>query len=353
MVVKVLYRAANAVWNRVGKGILLGLTLSALSGCGGVQHMIYKTTGDTMVNFAVDHQIPYVLSTDDLAMNCAMSEALTPMLMSFGRVRDVPHNLGVMVHSSAGLCAESAAWEEELRYMRAVRMQNAQEAEDALIAQKRWHLLAAQRNYKAYKHLVTAYGEPGGECPDLDDEFDQFIWIMGMVAGLQALNNEITSTAGIGIPKNIAAKVERAATCVDDDDWWGVPMGLRAAIWSLLPGAEPKGESAEKRLNQSARKGERAGIRLAHVFQALAATSKGDAEAVKNVIRAHVKSKKKKDAPADRKLLDELSTMLLSSMSDRMWTEAVGYRTPVGGLGTFWDDKVESDAEEVDLDDIL
>ncbi len=335
------------------KAFVLGLVVAGLSACGAVQHMMYKTTGDVMVNFAADHQVPFTLATDDMGINCAMSEALTPMLMSFGRVRDEPHKLAVITYGSAGLCAEALSWEEELRYMRAIKNQNANEAEDALIAQKRLNVVAAKRNYIAYQHLVAEYGEPGGECPELEEELDEFIWIMGMVSGLQALNNEITSTTGLGVPKNIAAKVERAATCVDDDRWWGVPMALRATIWSMLPGAEPKGEDAMKRLKLAAKKGERAGVRLVHVFQALAYFGKGDMDNVKQVIRDHVKAKKKKDADPDHRLLDELATTLLTAMSDRMWTDAKGYRTPVGGLGTFWDDRKESPAEAIDLDDIL
>ncbi|WP_245555226.1 hypothetical protein [Hahella ganghwensis] len=335
------------------KTMFVGLVVTGLSACGAVQHMMYKTTGDVMVNFASDHQVPFTLGTEDMGINCAMSEALTPMLMSFGRVRDEPHKLAVITYGSAGLCAEAMSWEEELRYMRAIKGQNANEAEDALIAQKRLNVVAAKRNYIAYQHLVAAYGEPGGECPDLDEELDEFIWMMGMVSGLQALNNEITSTSGLGVPKNIAAKVERAATCVDDDRWWGVPMALRATIWAMLPGAEPQGEDAMKRLKMAAKKGERAGVRLAHVFQALAYFGKGDTENVKQVIRDHVKAKKKKDANPDYKLLDELSTTLLMAMSDRMWTDAKGYRTPIGGLGTFWDDQKASAADTIDLDDIL
>ncbi|MDG9668760.1 hypothetical protein ONV78_13540 [Hahella sp. CR1] len=334
------------------RAAVLAMTL-ALAGCGATRNVMYKTTGDVMVGFAQEHQTPFVLSTDDVSMNCGMSEALAPMLMSFGRVRDEPHSLAVMIYGSAGMCAESRALNEELRYMRAIRDQDAAEAEDALIAQKRFNTLAAKRNYEAYQHLVAQYGEPGGACPELDEDYDEFIWMMGMIAGLQALNNEIASGAGLGVPKNIAAKVERSAACVDDDKWWGAPMAIRATVWSMLPGAEPKGENASLRLAAAAKKGERAGVRLAHVFQALAAYGKGDVAAVKQVIRAHAKSKANKEAPPEARLLDELATTMLTGLSDRMWTEHTGHRTPVGALGKFWDDKKQTTAETVDLSDIL
>lgn len=338
----------------VGSRILvLGLVLGLLSGCGMVRNSMYKTTGNVMVGFAEEHQVPYTLGTDDIRMNCAMSEALTPMLMSFSRVTSTPDQVAIMVMSSAGMCAEAQAWDQELRYLRAIYGQNASEAEDALISQKRLNVLAAQRHYKAYQHFVTAYGEPGGECPDLDSDFEEMTYMLGMMAGLLALNNEIASTTGLGVPKNIAAKVARSAGCVDDDQWWGLPMGIRALVWSMLPGAEPVGESAEERMKVAVSKGEKAGVRLTHVMQALAYYNQNDTEGVRDVIRQHVKVKERKPSNPDFKMMDEMATNMLLALSDRMWTEATGHRTPVGGLGTFWDDKPDAPEELIDLDDIL
>jgi hypothetical protein len=35
--------------------------------------------------------------------------------------------------------------------------------------------------------------------------------------------------------------------------------------------------------------------------------------------------------------LDKVATIQLQAVSDILWTEATGKRTPIGGLGTFWD----------------
>jgi len=336
-------------WGRLA----IVLSLTSVTGCSVVNHMIYKTTGTVMTAYAEEHQVPYVLASDDLEMNCSMAQALTPLLMSFGRVTHTPNQLGVMVYLSAGMCAESQAWEQELRYLRAMKKANVQEAQDAQIAQKRYHILAANRNYTGYRHLVEEFGEPGGKCPKLDDEFENFIWMMGMLAGLQALSNEMSSGAGLGIPKDIAAKAERGAACLDDDQFWGVPMAIRATIWSMLPGAVPQGEDPFARLKIAAEKGEKAGVRLPHVLYAMAALNQGNTELVKDVIRQHAKSKAKKPADPERKLLDAIATQTLEAISDRLWTEQTGHRTPIGGLGTFWDDKRQSSGETIDLDDIL
>ncbi|MCP5163238.1 MAG: hypothetical protein H6999_06090 [Hahellaceae bacterium] len=336
------------------KGAVTALVMVQLSGCSFINNIIYKTTGDVMQNFSKDHTIPYVLSTDDLAVSCAMSESLSPLLMSFGRVTNEPNTLAVMLNMSAGACEEERALEQELRYMRAIKEFRPDEAEDALILQKRHLVNAAKRQYEAWKRLTAHFGEPGGaSCPTLSDDFDQFIWMAGMLAGLQALNNEIMSTTSVGVPKNIAAKVERGASCLEDDKWWGVPMAMKATVWAMLPGAEPKGENAWARLEAADKKGEKAHIRLTHVLHALAANTKGDMERVRNVIRTHADQIKKHPSDEQNRLLDAIATAQLTALSDRLWTQNTGHRTPVGGFGTFWDDKKESTVEGISLDDLL
>lgn len=336
------------------KHLAVVLTAVVFSGCSAINNMMYKTTGDVMKGFAQSHTVPFVLETDDLAMGCAMSEATSPLLLSFGRVTSAPDKLAVMMYLSGGACEEQRALEHELRYMRAIKELRPDEAEDAMIAQKRHLVLAAKRQYEAWLRLTAEYGEPGGEkCPTLDTEFDQFIWMAGLLSGLQALNNEIQSTTPVGIPKNIAAKVERGAICLDDDLWWGMPMAIKATVWAMLPGAEPQGENAWERLEAADKKGEKKRVRLTHVLHALAAYTKGDTERVKAVIRKHADAVKRRPSRPDYKMIDAMATYNLTSLSDRMWTQATGHRTPVGGFGTFWDDVKESNVETVDLDDLL
>lgn len=339
----------------IKKSVVLTVVSLQLVGCQTFKDkVVYAPAGDIMQSLAKEHTVPYMLGTEDVVVSCAMSEALSPLLMAFGRVTTNPDQLGVMLGLSAGGCAEQRAWTDELRYLRAMRDLRADEAEDALIAQKRHLVIAAKRQYAAYKHLVTYYGEPGGEeCPDLDSDFDQFIWMAGMLSGLQALNNEIQSTSGIGVPKNIASKVERGASCLDDEQWWGAPMAMKAAIWSMLPGAEPKGENAWERLKTAQEKGEAARVRLPNVFYAMAAHTKGKNDLVKDIIRRHADQVKKHPANPEYALIDKTATVQLMAMSDRLWTENTGHRTPVGGFGTFWDDKKESNIEVLDLDDLL
>ena len=336
------------------RNLVLVLMAVTMTGCGTIQNMMYKTTGDVMKGFAKSHTVPYMLGSEDLGMSCAMAEATSPLMLSFGRVTAEPDQLAVMMNLSAGTCAEERAWDYELLYLRALRNQNPDNAEDAQIAQKRHLQVAAERYLRGWDHLQAHYGEPGnGECPDFDEDIDEFIYIGGLLSGLQALNAEIQSTAPVGVPKNAAAKVARATSCLDDDKWWGVPMAMRATVWALMPGAEPEGENAYERLETAGAKGVKAGVRLPHVFHAMAAYNSGDQQMLRDVIRRHADAIEEEPANEEWKMVDAMGTQVIRSISDRLWTENTGHRTPLGGLGTFWDDKAEPVGEAVDLEGIL
>ncbi|MFL1456617.1 hypothetical protein ACJO5Y_19405 [Marinobacter sp. GN3S48] len=336
------------------RGVTAAVVASvALSGCGVVNHMVYKTTGDVLQGFSRNHTVPYLLSTDDLAMGCAMTEATAPLLMSFGRVTNEPDQIAVMLYLSAAGCADEQAREHELTGLAALGNMDGNAAEDAMIRQKRAHALAAKRYFRSWQHHNAFYGEPGnGECPDFDDDLDEFIYMAGLLSGLQALNAEIQSTSAIGVPKNVGSVVGRATSCLDSEKWWGAPMALRATIWAMIPGAMPEGENAFERLEMSDRQGEQAGVRLSHVFHAIAAMNKGDNERLREVIRRHAESIEETPSNEEWAFVDAMSTQMIVAISDRMWVENAGYRTPLGRLGTFWDDEPEN-VETMDLDDLL
>lgn len=64
--------------------------------------------------------------------------------MSFGRVTDQPDQLAVMLYLSAGSCAEDQAREHELAALAALKAVRVDDAEDAMIRQKRAYERAAQ-----------------------------------------------------------------------------------------------------------------------------------------------------------------------------------------------------------------
>lgn len=340
--------------------ILLSLILTTfLGGCKAINQFLVKPlvkpTGDAITLLGEAHVTPYLLTTDDLDAGCAGAEALGSLIGSIGRITEEPYELEVLLYLGAGGCAESRAFDEELSYLRYIRAQQPDMAQDALIAQKNHHIKAAKRFYTGWLAFIEFNDgkEIGGECPDLEQEFDQLVWLAGLIDGLQALNHDILSGIGTGVPKNIAAQAQRGAGCLDNKTWFGVPLALKAAIWSLLPGALPEGENAWERLEQADIIGETAHIRLPHVFHVIAAYSKGDMERVRTVIKRHAEHIEAHKPLLKYRLLDVAATEAITRVSDRMWTEATGHRTPVGGLGTFWDENAADDIETVDLDDLF
>ena len=60
----------------------------------------------------------------------------------------------------------------------------------------------------------------------------------------------------------------------------------------------------------------------------------------------------KTPANEDWRFVDAMATDMIVAVSDRLWVENTGHRTPMGQLGTFWDDRQE-EVETMDLDDLL
>lgn len=347
------YSESRHTFGGIRKLLTLAMVGTLLSGCSALNSMMYKTTGDVMQGFSRDHTVPYLLESKDLTMGCAMSEATAPLLMSFGRVTSDPDQLAVMLYLSAGGCAEERAREHELASLAAMRDRKADRAEDALIQQKRALSLAANRYFQGWRHHNKFYGKPvAGECPAMDDELGEFIYLAGLLSGLQALNAEIQSTSSIGVPKNIGSTVARATQCLDNEKWWGAPMALRATVWAMIPGAMPEGEDPFVRLDIADEQGEAAGVRISHVFHAIAAQNKSDRERLRSVIRSHAEAIADKSSNAQWQMVDAMATQMIVAISDRLWMENTGHRTPMGGLGTFWDDEKEA-VETMDLDGLL
>jgi len=73
---------------------------------------------------------------------------------------------------------------------------------------------------------------------------------------------------------------------------------------------------------------------------------------VRKVIKQHAASVKETPAAKEWRQLDAMATAQLQGVSDLMWTEAKGHRTPTGKFGKFWDERAKA-TNAIDLDDIL
>lgn len=336
---------------RAKVGFLAFVTSSAvlLSGCS-----LNKAIGDGMVKFSKTDMIPYLMAMDDPQMACVNGEANAPLLLTFERAGTNVNQLGILIQNVAGGCAEQQANEQELRYLRASKAGQAVEAMDARAAQKTWNALAAQRYYAGYRRLVAFYGEPGEACPQrrLRREFDQLAYLLGLVTGVQAVVQDVAAERAVDVPMDIAAKADRAVTCLDNEKWWGMPQATRAAVALLNPTVDTQGKDPWQEMDQAAALGAKAGIRLPHVLQAMVAQSKGDDARLRHAIKAFVAAGEQGQVNAHYQMLDRVAAQTMKAISDRYWTEHTGQRTPHLQLGHFWDEKA-APTPTVALDDIL
>lgn len=334
---------------RLALPLILGIAATLLAGC---TNTAYRVAGNQLLSFGKKEMAPYLLTFDDVPMVCATAESLTPLLMTFEAVGANPDQMAVVVYMGAGLCAETEAFDAELRYLRAVNQGNVEEAKDARIAQKRGHALAARRQAESYERFLAHYGDmPPGKCSKkLDSDVDELIYLLGMVSGVKALLNDVQSEGAVNVTKDIPAKIAFWSACVPNEKWWDMPDGMRAAVWQFVPMLAPEGAQPMVELERVANVGAQKGVRLAYAIWALAAWGDGDEATTRRVIREFAAAGASGKLDERYRMLDSVAVEIIQGLSDRLWTAGVGTRTPPGALGTFWDDKP---APGANIDDLL
>lgn len=328
--------------------LLVATVTLALTGC------VNQITGDVMSDYSSEHLIPYVLEHGDTGMACETGVSLGHFLASFARVTDDPHRAAIPTLLSAGVCAQQAAFEADLRSRRAFFRGIPSEALDARTEEQRHNLIAARRFHEAWTRTVAQYGEPGEKCPELEERYDELVYLLGLVSVVQALQHDLGADGEAGVPLDAPRKAERAATCVNNERWWGVPNALRAVIWTSIPGTAPPGADPWALLAESSALGRKAGVRLAEAVEAQAAAGAGRQDVLEAVIKAHADSLANTPPTARWTTIDRIATFQILTLSDRIWTEAEGHRTPFGKLGTFPSDKAaEPDVVPIGDGDLL
>ena len=272
-------------------------------------------------------------------------------LAAYGRVTDEPHLGLIPTITSAAICAEEAAWNESLRSLRAIKRGAPAEAKDARVAEQRFRAVAARRYYETYQRTQALFGELGGACPTLDDEYAEMVFLFGMMGAVQGVAHDRAAAGSVGIPLDVPRKAERALGCLNNQRWWHVPAAFRAAIWSIVPGAAPEGVDPWALLAESAEKGAAQGVRLAYAIYIQAAVGAGKSDLVRKGIAAQAESMAKVPPAAKWKTLDAIAFRQSRAVSDRIWTQAEGHRTPHGRFGEL--PGGEAPSEDDDDDDLL
>lgn len=336
--------------NRIKIMSVVVLVSALLGGCS--QHVMRDTVASGMVDFNYDYATPWFMASSDTDVMCAMGEGMGGMIYPMGPNVDP---LVPMLSLSAGMCADEKSKEEELRYIRAMRRNDIETAQDARTLQKRWLSLAAKRQYFGYQAAVRAYGEPGGECPQFSDKNNEMSYLFGLLVGMQAFQSDFATGGEAGVPTDIVSKVMSGIKCLDSDEYWGLPDAVSSMTDIMLAAAGDDQETLEAgyaKLARAAKVGEQSGVRMVQALQAQMFVMQSKPERAKQVIREHAESIKRTAPNPDFKLMDLMATRTIRYISDKLWTQATGQRTPYGKLGTFWDDKPKLE-EGLDIDDLL
>ncbi|MFL1456079.1 hypothetical protein ACJO5Y_16700 [Marinobacter sp. GN3S48] len=329
--------------------------LAFLAGCSA--NPIYSTTGVVLSSYSEGEATPYVLQMSDPEMACALGEGIDPLLYSFSRVTSAPDSTGSLLMLLAGNCSEYQAWEAELEYLREDYAGNVPAAKDARERAKRLNAETAKRRYIAFQRAMAAYDfDPAAEeleCPFLFEEQDELTFMVGLLTGLQAIVNDANSGAMAGVPRNIAPQAERAATCLDNEKWGGLPNAIRSLVWLLLPDTRPAlSPDPWQVLENSSELSVQAGFRVSMALEAVAAETFGKPEVLEDLIARFAEADNTIVVRDDYRLLDEVARDVIQFSSDKHWTAEYGYRTPRRHFGKMSPES-EEETETMDLDDLL
>lgn len=327
-----------------------GFAVLGTTGCS--EHFMRDTVASGMRDFNYDYATPWFLGSEDTDVMCAMGEGMGGMIYPMGPEVDP---LVPMLSLSAGMCADEKSKEQELRYMRAMRRNDVETAQDARTQQRRWLALAAKRQYFGYQALIRAYGKPKEGCPKFKDDNYEFSYLQGLLNGLQAFQNDFATGGHARVPNDTVSQVMTGLKCLDSDKYWGLPeaaMTVMDVVMAKAGGDSAKLQEGYDRIEKAAKVGQDAGVRMVDALRAQMYLMQSDQEAAKRVIREHAASIKRTASNPDFRLMDLMATRTIRSLSDYMWTKATGKRTPFGKLGTFWDEKPKLD-KALDIDELL
>lgn len=305
--------------------------------------------GNVIFQGVENFQVPFMLEEPDPNISCTSASSFKPFITSLKFIGGDPSLLESLLLFTSSQCSYAQASEEELRYIRAQREKRTDEAIDARAAHKHLMQITAQRELRAFDSMRVKlenkyFFKYGESCPkSMRRDFDEMLYLLGTLAGLQAMQHDMAIQQVVGVPTDIAAKANFALGCLNDADnirLWGVPQATQAAIWSLLPGAG-EGKDIPKAFDHAMKIGEAQGVRLAHVVAAQTAVSLDDGDQLRKVLRRFANTKGFQPSK-DYRAIDDASVAQMQIMSDRYWTQNQGSRTPVGSLGKFWDDNANA-----------
>ena len=317
-----------------------------------------RLIGNQVNHFSLQNVFPVVMKTDDIPMVCHANETNTPLLMSFAPFGVDVNMLLAFGYSGASACTASEAHEKELWSIQAEKQGLIYMAQDARIAQQLLNRDAGKRQLKAYKHAAEYFkinyqyeiGE--GKCPDIKDDNEQLLLIIGATSGLQALKNDIASGRLVDFDMGLPAKIGRAMSCLDNEKWWGEPKAIQAGLTVILPKDAEDEAEGWKALQDATDIGLQTGVRLSHATYASIANMKGREDYLRDSLK-RFESIPVATLNSQYTLLNAMAELQVRHIANLYWMKYESHRAPTENFSKFWDEQEKpSQALNQLLDDL-
>lgn len=284
--------------------------------------------------FLVERPIAEALRLSDVDLACRGGNGQVPVVSGLFKDGRTAHRALALLETTAAACAEQHAMDAELASERARYFESGEarvaRVKDYREDERRHRLVAAGRLWRSWQHVEAEYGAIGrGACPKLKREGDELVWLLGLVAGANALLQDQASGGSLGVPQSVLGQVARGAECLDDTRWWYAPSALQAGAWAMVPGTAPDGVDPWAALGQAADKGDTTGIRVARSIQVQLAANAGKDDTVRDAIQAFAVAES--DPDPDYVLIDAYAEMVVRHAADLTWTRHRGYRATALG----------------------
>jgi hypothetical protein len=184
--------------------------------------------------------------------------------------------------------------------------------------------VTAGRLDRSFRQVEALHGVVGETCPKFKKDVDEFAYLLGLVAGANALLQDKSAGGVVGVSDDVLGKIGRGAACLDSERWWHLPAALQAGSWAMVPGSGPDGVDPWQALEVAAGRGEATGLRAARGVQVQLAANAGREQDVARGIKAFAAVTT--PAPDDYVLLDDYAEVLVRHQADLLWMKARGYR---------------------------
>lgn len=294
--------------------------------------------------FTLDRILVQGQGIADTQKACALGESLSHVLMATGHAKKQPNLALIISNATAGACAQKEAWEYELLSEKAKKNlpldtpYRVAEIRDNKIQAERWHGVAAQRFYYAYKAAEAEYGVLGNECPTIKEK-DETAFLIALMSGAFAVLHDKSSGGQVGVSLDLLPKLARTTDCLSTEKWWHATSTLKAGIWASVPGAGPKDVDGWKMMVEEAEKGSKSGVRVSWGIAALLSNNAGRDDVLREVLVAHGENLAETEQNSDWAFFDQYAYELSQQQSDLVWMKEMGYRTPK--LGDLPEEEIE------------